>query len=108
MSESKPIALQGYLLMVSAVGGAAVLGLEVLAARAMAPAIGSGSAAWSSLLAVALGTLAAGNLLGGFLADRASALAILAWSLVLAAVAVVGLSQVYPPAMRCAAGASLV
>lgn len=85
-----------------------MLGLEVLAARTMAPAIGSGSVAWSCLLAVALGTLAAGNLLGGLLADRAPPGRILVWTLVIAAAALAGMSQLYPPAMRWAAGLPVI
>jgi len=99
---------RGYLLLVSAVAGAAVLGLEVLAARTMAPAIGSGSVAWSSLLAVALGTLALGNLLGGFLAERFSAAGILRWTLIVAALVLAVLSQLYPSTMNWAARLPLI
>ncbi len=97
-----------YLLAVAAVAGAAVLGLEVLAARTMAPALGTGSVAWAALLAVALGSLAVGNLLGGMLADRVSAGLVIAWSLTIAAAVLVLLSRFYGPAMRWAAGHSLL
>ena len=60
----------------------------------MAPAIGSGPTAWSALLAVALGSLAAGNLLGGVVADRWRPSGVVAWSLAAAALALVTLSQV--------------
>ena len=58
---------RAYYLLIAAAAGAAVLALEVLAARTMAPALGSGPVSWSALLAVALGTLAVGNLAGGLL-----------------------------------------
>ncbi len=97
-----------YLLAASAVAGGSVLALEVLAARTMAPAIGSGSVAWSALLAVALGSLACGNLLGGLLADRLAAPAIVAWSLAPAGAALAIFSQLYPAAMRWSARAEVI
>ena len=99
---------KAYYLAVAAAAGAAVLALEVLAARTMAPALGSGPVNLSALLAVALGMLAVGNLAGGLLADRVRVDAVLAWSLALAAGCLVGLSQGYAPAMRFSAGLSLV
>jgi len=96
-SRREPLA--AYLLLASAIAGAAVMALEVLAGRTMAPVIGSGSAAWSALLAVALGSLAAGNLLGGLLASRASAGAIASWALTIAAGATAGLAALYRPAI---------
>jgi hypothetical protein len=40
--------------MITEFAGAGIMALEVLAGRIMAPAIGSGSIAWSALLAAAL------------------------------------------------------
>lgn len=98
-----------YYLFAAAAVGAAVLGLEVLAGRTMAPAIGTGSVAWSALLAVALGSLAAGNLIGGFLAaGRVRPGGAVVWSLVIASAALVGLSQAHRPAMAWAADQSLL
>jgi hypothetical protein len=94
---------RAYYLIVSAVAGAAVLALEVLAARAMAPAIGSGSVSWAVLLAVALGMLAVGNLVGGVLSERLPPDALVAWCLASAANCLVALSQGYAPAMRWSA-----
>jgi spermidine synthase len=82
--------------------------MEVLAARAMAPAVGSGPVAWSALLATALGTLAVGNLLGGRLSRRAAANAILPWALAIAAAGIVLLSQCYAPLLGWAAEQPLV
>ena len=92
-----------YYVLVAAVAGAVVLGLEVLAARTLAPAVGSGSVVWSVLLSVALGALAAGNLLGGWLADRGRAAAAVPWALVIAAAALLAASQGYPVAMHWSA-----
>lgn len=99
---------KAYYLLISAVAGAAVLGLEVLAARTMAPAVGTGSVTWSALLAVALGMLAVGNLIGGLLGSRERAGGVIAWSLAFAAACLVLLSQYYTSAMCWAAGQSLL
>ena len=61
-----------YYLLISGGVGATALAIEVIAARTMAPALGSGPVTWSTLLAVALGMLAVGNLSGGLLSERAS------------------------------------
>lgn len=100
--------LRAYYVLVATAAGAAALALEVLAARAMAPALGSGPVAWSAVLAVALGMLAAGNLLGGWLSDRRATDSLVVWSLVLGAALLVVLSRTYPHAMRWAAGCSLL
>ncbi len=97
-----------YLLVVAAVGGAAVLAVEVLAARAMAPALGSGSIPWSVLLAVALGTLATGNLAGGLMARRVGAGAALAWLLAAAAGWLIVVACGYSTLVRWALGPSLL
>ncbi|MGO9111135.1 MAG: fused MFS/spermidine synthase [Thermoguttaceae bacterium] len=96
------------LLVVAAVGGAAVLAIEVLAARTMAPALGSGSIPWSVLLAVALGTLAAGNLAGGLMACRVAAGAAIAWLLVGAAGWLVVVAFCYATLVRWGLGPSLL
>jgi spermidine synthase len=92
-----------YLLLTAAFAGAGVMALEVLAGRIMAPAIGTGSMAWSALLAVAMGSLAAGSLLAGFLKEKISAHDIAGWALTLTAAAAVVLGAVYRPAMHWAA-----
>ena len=95
-------------LWAAAVAGAAVLALEVLAARLMAPVLGSGSVSWAALLAVALGGLAVGSLFGGRLTSRASPPVALAWSLAVAAVYLVFLSQSQYALLRWVAGADLI
>ena len=97
-----------YYLAATAVAGAAVLALEVLAARLLAPALGSGPVSWAALLATALGMLAVGSLLGGRLSQAAKPEGVIAWSLTLAAVFLVVLSQCYGPLLRWAAGQPLL
>ena len=97
-----------YALLVSAVAGAVVLALEVLAARTMAPVVGSGPVSWSALLATALGMLAVGNLLGGYWCGRGSAHGTIAWALTIAAAYLTVLSYGYGPALRWAAEQPLV
>ncbi len=91
---------RGYLLAISAIASAAVLSLELLATRIMAPVVGSGPLAWSMLLAVAFGALALGNLLGGWLCGRYSIEATCAWILAGAAFFLLVLSWTYPILMR--------
>ncbi|MGI5843155.1 MAG: spermidine synthase [Candidatus Xenobium sp.] len=49
---------------------ALVMALEVCGPRLLAPAFGNGTLVWSVILACTLLAMGAGNLLGGFLADR--------------------------------------
>jgi len=97
-----------YYLSISAAAGAAVLALEVLAARTIAPTLGSGSVTWSALLAVALAVLALGNLAGGLLSQRVPACGVIAWSLAASSACLLLLAQFYNAAMRWAADCPLV
>jgi predicted membrane-bound spermidine synthase len=92
-----------YYLLISASVGVAVLALQVVAARTLAPALGSGSVMWSALLAVALGMLAAGNLFGGLLSERALPCGVIAWSLAASSAYLLLLSRFYASAMRWSA-----
>jgi spermidine synthase len=94
---------KAYYLLVSVIAGAAVLALEVLAIRATAPAVGSGSATWAAMLATALGTLAIGNLLGGLLSERADRNPWIIWALAIAAAYLVAFSQVHRPLLQWSA-----
>jgi SAM-dependent methyltransferase len=100
-------AWRGYALGACAVASAVVLALEILAARVLAPMLGSGTAVWAALLAAALGSLAAGNLLGGMLAARRSPLAIVAWALCLGAAALAAAAWLYRPVTQACARGSL-
>jgi len=108
MPSARDISLRAYFLTVAATAAAAVMALEVLAARSMAPHLGTGAVAWSALLAVALGSLAVGNFVGGLLGDRLSAGGVVTWALAVAAGTVVALARWHSPAIHWAAGLSLV
>lgn len=58
------------LLLLAAVAGAAVMVLEIAAPRLVAPHVGTGALAWTVTIATFLAGLAAGNAIGGWLADR--------------------------------------
>ena len=107
MTTKASTGLSIYFLLIAAIAGAAVLALEVLAARTMAPALGGGAVAWAVLLAVALGSLAIGNLIGGLLADHVRPAGAIVWSLGVAAISLVLFSQFYGSVMRWASGYSL-
>ena len=96
-----------YALGACAVASAVVLALEILAARVLAPMLGSGTAVWAALLAAALGSLAAGNFLGGMLAARRPPQAIVAWSLCLAATVMAAAAWLYRPLTQACAQGSL-
>jgi spermidine synthase len=60
-----------WLLLVSLfVAGAAVMALELLGVRLLAPRFGASTYVWGSLLGTIMGALAVGYMLGGRLADR--------------------------------------
>lgn len=96
-----------YLLAAFA-SGAAVLGLEVLASRTLAPRLGTGSVTWAALLAVALGSLAIGNLIGGAISERARPERWLSGLLIGAACAICLLAFVHRRAVGWAAGMPLL
>ncbi len=100
-------AWRGYALGVCAVSSAVVLALEILAARVLAPVLGSGTTVWAALLAAALGSLAVGNLLGGMLVLRWTPQAIVAWALCLGATVMAAAAWLHRPLIQACAGASL-
>jgi predicted membrane-bound spermidine synthase len=59
-----------YVNLAVVVGGACVLGLEILGTRLLGPAFGVGLYLWSALIGVTLAALAVGYALGGRWADR--------------------------------------
>jgi spermidine synthase len=65
--------------------GAALLGLEIVASRVLAPAFGSSLYVWGSLIGVVLAGLAVGYWLGGAIADRYPAPFLLVGALTLGA-----------------------
>lgn len=100
-------AFRAYCLVLAGACACAVMALEVLAARTMAPHLGTGAVAWSALLAVALGALAVGNFAGGMLADRLTTAGIAAWALVIASAGVAALAHARAPLMAWSATLSL-
>jgi len=62
--------LVNYLLILSLIEGASVMGAELLGAKMLAPFFGSSLYVWSSVMAVTLGGLATGYFLGGRLSQR--------------------------------------
>jgi MFS family permease len=70
--------------------------------------LGNGSAAWSALLAAALGALAGGNLAGGWLSDRVLPCGLIGWALAGASAVLLLLSQFYSPVMRWSAEQPLI
>ena len=59
-----------WLQSLSFVAGAALMALEILASRILAPAFGTGVMVWASLIGLFLVSMAAGAWLGGSLSDR--------------------------------------
>lgn len=70
-----PKSLRIYLLLTAAVTGAAVLIVEILGAKMLAPYLGTSHFVWTAQISVTLLSLAAGYWLGGRLADRSVQLA---------------------------------
>jgi predicted membrane-bound spermidine synthase len=81
----------GFLYLVSVVEGAAVMAVELVAARMIGVYFGNSLDVWAAVLAVTLFGLASGYYLGGVVSDRASGAGVL--------FAVVGLSAVLVAAM---------
>jgi spermidine synthase len=59
-----------YLLLISFIEGATVMGTELLGAKMLAPYFGSSLYVWSSVMAITLGGLAAGYFFGGMLSEK--------------------------------------
>src|SRR3989344_4673003 len=59
-----------YLYLTVFITGAAVLVIEILGTRVLAPFYGSTIYVWSSLITVTLGALASGYFAGGYVADK--------------------------------------
>jgi predicted membrane-bound spermidine synthase len=69
MQVRRPIS-GAWLLCTVFVCGAAVMAVEFLAVRALAPHFGSDLATWTAVLSITLASIAAGNWLGGSLSTR--------------------------------------
>jgi spermidine synthase len=78
--------LRGYLYGTAAVTGAAIMIVEILGAKMLAPYIGLSHFVWTAQIAVTLVALATGYYTGGRLADRSQQLGQLYWAILCAAV----------------------
>lgn len=83
MPSDAPLGVLGVLL-VSAVGGAGTMVVELAAVRLLAPWFGSSQAVWTNVIAVVLLALALGYLIGGQLSGRGKPLATMGLVLFLA------------------------
>jgi predicted membrane-bound spermidine synthase len=105
--------LRRFLFLTAAIGGAAVLVVEILGAKMLAPYVGTSHYVWTAQIAVTLVSLAAGYAAGGWLADRSPRLYWIYWALVLAAAWLGGATIVCEPVafaclrFRLAAGSLL-
>jgi len=79
------------------VTGAAVMVLELLGSRILAPFVGSSLLVWTNLIGVIMASLSFGYWLGGRIADRATQLALMARILILAAATVACIRIFYEP-----------
>ncbi|MGH7206150.1 MAG: fused MFS/spermidine synthase [Nitrospiraceae bacterium] len=63
------------------ISGAVVMALEILGSRLLAPVFGNSLFVWGALIGVILAAMSSGYATGGWLADRRSSSAVLAWLL---------------------------
>ena len=89
------------------VSGAALMGLEIIGARVLAPVFGTSVYVWGSLITVFLASLAAGAALGGRLADRRPEAGLLSRLLVLSALLTWLVFAAPAPVMEFFAGAAV-
>lgn len=95
-------AQRGWFLITAAVCGAAILIIEILGAKLLAPFLGTSHFVWTAQIAVTLGALAAGYYAGGRWADRARSPAPLYYGLLAAAIYLcVAVTQVERVAYAC-------
>ncbi len=73
--ESVPPSLRRYLYFTAAVTGAAIMVVEILGAKMLAPYIGTSHFVWTAQIAVTLVALACGYYFGGVMVDRSLKLA---------------------------------
>jgi len=85
--------LRRYLYLTASVTGAAIMIVEILGARMLAPYVGTSHFVWTAQIAVTLVALAAGYAAGGWLADRRPRLAWL-YACLIAGAAYLGLSVI--------------
>jgi predicted membrane-bound spermidine synthase len=86
-TERGPISpgLRRYFYLTAGVAGAAVMIIEILGAKMLAPYLGVSHFAWTAQIAATLLALAAGYYVGGWLADKRPDVTVLFWAMLLAA-----------------------
>src|SRR5438445_904807 len=65
-----PVGLRRYLYFTAATTGAAIMIVEILGAKMLAPYVGTSHFVWTAQIAVTLVALAAGYYAGGWMVDR--------------------------------------
>ena len=83
--ESISGALRRYLYFTAAVTGGAIMIVEILGAKMLAPYVGTSHFVWTAQIAITLLALAAGYYAGGKLVDRSTDLKRLYWAILVAA-----------------------
>lgn len=78
------------------ISGGALMGLELLGSRILAPFFGNSIFVWGALISVFLTGLAAGNFIGGKIADKLPAPKYLAGIIFLGSVMIAALPFIYP------------
>lgn len=91
------LGLRCYVYATAALSGAAVLIIEILGAKMLAPYVGTSHFVWTAQIAVTLVALAAGYALGGWVADRSSQLRQLYTAMMLAALWLCGAAWACEP-----------
>lgn len=80
------LGLRRYLYFTAAVTGGAIMIVEILGAKMLAPYVGTSHFVWTAQIAVTLVALAAGYYIGGRMVDRSQDLKRLYWAIVWAAI----------------------
>src|SRR5438094_4770289 len=86
LAATVPTGLRPYLYFTAAVTGAAVMIVEILGAKMLAPYVGTSHFVWTAQIAVTLMALAVGYYAGGRLADKSPKLGRVYGCIVLAAI----------------------
>ncbi len=85
-TETLAPSLRRYLYITAAMTGGAIMIVEILGAKMLAPYVGTSHFVWTAQIAVTLVALAAGYYAGGRLVDRALRLGRIYWAILAAAV----------------------
>jgi len=95
----KPLSptLRRYLYATAATTGAAIMIVEILGAKMLAPYFGTSHFVWTAQIAVTLVALSTGYYIGGKLVDRSQNLGVIYWSITAAAIYLGGAVLVVEP-----------